>query len=94
MNIELNKDQYRKLIQLVYIGEWVVNSYKENQEDYRFTDIEQYIYTFYKQFGCSDLIEFDEETDMFLPTADMDEKMLEYIDEYLESNKGDFIGFN
>lgn len=92
--IELNKEQYRKLIQLVYLGEWVANSYKENQDDYKFTDIEQHIYSYFQKFGCDDLLEYDEESDMYLPTAEMDEKMTEFIDDYLESNKGDFIGFN
>lgn len=94
MDLKLNNEQYRKLIQLIYIGEWVVNSYKENQDEYEFTDIEQYVYSFFKQYQCEDLIEFDEESQMYFPTSEMDETMMNYIDDYLESNKGDFIGFN
>lgn len=92
--IELNKDQYRKLAKLVYIGEWVANSHKANEEDYEFTDIEQHIYSYFKKFGCEDILEYDEEHDMYLPTEEMDDQVMSFIDEFLETNQGDFIGFN
>ncbi|MBN2612288.1 MAG: hypothetical protein JXB00_12075 [Bacteroidales bacterium] len=94
MMIELNEELYRKLAKLVYIGEWVVNSHRANEEDYEFTDIEQHIYSYSEKFGCNDIIEYDEEHDMYLPTKDMDDQVMDFIDEFLDTNKGDFIGFN
>ncbi len=94
MTIELSSDQYRKLIKMVYIAEWVVNSHKSSEDEYEFTDIEQHIYSFFNEFGCDDLIEYDEEHDMFFPLSDMDDQLMHYIDEFLETNKNDFIGFN
>ena len=94
MVIDLNNEQYRKLAKLVYIGEWVVNSHKTNEEDYEFTDIEQHIYSYFRDFKCDDILEYDDEHDMFFPTSDMDDQVMKYIDEFLETNKGDFIGFN
>lgn len=72
----------------------MVNSHKADEEDYEFTDIEQYIYSFFREFECGDLLEYDTEHDMYFPTADMDDKMMKYIEEFLESNQGDFIGYN
>lgn len=94
MIIELNKEQYRKLIKMVYIAEWVVNSYRTSEEEYEFTDIEQHIYSYFNNFDCGDLIEYDEEQEMYFPTSDMDDGQMPYVDEFLEANKGDFIGFN
>lgn len=94
MKIELTRKQFRKLAKLVYIGEWVVNSHKADEEDYEFTDIEQYIYSFFREFESGDLLEYDAEHDMYFPTADLDEKMMKYIEDFLESNQGDFIGYN
>ncbi len=94
MMIQLNREQFRKLAKLVYIGEWIVNSHKSNEEDYEFTDIEQYIYSFFRDFGCEDMLEYDDEHDMYFPTAELDSKMMKYIENFLETNKGDFIGYN
>lgn len=94
MMIELNRDQYRKLAKLVYIGEWIVNSHRTKEEEYEFTDIEQYIYSFFRKFKCEDILEYDDEHDMFFPTAELESRMVTYIEEFLETNKGDFIGYN
>ena len=94
MMIELNKDQYRKLATLVFIGEWVVNSHRTSEEEYEFTDIEQHIYSYFRDFDCEDTLEYDDEHDMYLPTSDMEDQTMGYIEEFLENNKGDFIGFN
>ena len=38
MNIELSKKQFRRLLDLVYIGNWILNSTREDQ---RFADYDQ-----------------------------------------------------
>ena len=38
MNLELNKKQFRRLLDLVYIGNWILNSTRGDQ---RFTDYDQ-----------------------------------------------------
>ena len=51
MNIELAKDQYTTLLNLMYCGEWVLNSYKTREDkNYRETDkFEQFIFSFAKE---------------------------------------------
>jgi len=33
MKIELTKEQYKNLIKLVYLGNWIVNSIRSGEED-------------------------------------------------------------
>ena len=94
MKIELTNSQYRKLVKLVYIGEWIMNSHRKNEKDYIFTDIEQHIYSYFKEFNCDDILEFDTEYNMYFPTSDLDEQAMDYIDEFIEANKTNFIGYN
>jgi len=97
MLISLDRNQYIKLLYLIAIGEWVVNSYKDESE-YEFTDIEQYIYSFYKDFGAYNLIDYDEEENIYFPTEEFENDFLTYVEEFLENNcdqeQTNFIGFN
>lgn len=81
VEIKLTDEQYKNLVQLVYLGEWVINSFREERIK-RYEDLEQQIYSFSKKAGLKKDIEFDEEDKLFYPTMEFEEKMQEYIDEY------------
>jgi len=89
MKIELSKEQYHKLVKLIYAGEWLINSHREKDEVIKeFEDIEQYIYSFsgYKEFAAGDLITFDSDFQEYFPTRKFEELMHELIDDYDEDN--------
>ena len=94
MNLELNNEQYKELIKLIFLGEWVVNAIRENPEDYEFNETEQNIYSQFKNFKSQDLIEYDQDSQTYLPTKKMEKEMMPYLEEFLENSRGDFIGYN
>lgn len=84
MKINFTKKQFRVLLDLLFAGEYVINSHRVPDEIIKeYEDINQYVYSFAKQFGYEDLIEFDKEFNMFFETRKHDEsKIHELISEY------------
>lgn len=81
VNIELSEEQYKTLVKMVYLGEWVSQSYNE-EPTAEIEEIEQVIYSVAKGTNTENWLEQDEKTKRFYPTVDMEEEMLEAIDEY------------
>ena len=77
MKIKLTKKQYKNLLKLVYLGNWMVNSIRSgNEGDERikkYDEIEQYIFSFAKEAGLKKYIEFDKEFNQFFPTPEFEE---------------------
>ena len=82
MDIPLTKEQYSDLIKIVYLGEWIVNSYRVEEDDMKFTEIEKYIYSFAKEAGLDNVLEHNEELNEFLPTAAFEEENISLTEEY------------
>jgi len=89
MNIDLTKDQYKILLQLMYCGEWVLNSYKTKEDKiYKETEkFEQYIFSFAKEFGFDKWIDYDDESGNYYPTALMEDDLHKFIDKYNQRQK-------
>jgi len=77
MEIKFTKEQYENLMKLCYLGNWMANAiHVGNVEDpkiKKFDDIEQYIYSFAKEFGFGDLVEYDKKYKEYFPTREFDE---------------------
>ena len=84
MEITFTKEQYKTLLQLLYFGEWVANSYKTKEDKlYKESDsLEQHIFSFASKFGLDNLIEYDESIKKYVPTITMEEKFHPLIDKY------------
>jgi hypothetical protein len=83
MKIDLNKEQYISLMKLIYLGEYMANGMKTDEDFYEeFAEIEQYVYSLAKDFGCEDLIQKDQ--DGYFPKPLFEEDMEEIISEYEE----------
>ncbi|MFH1457154.1 MAG: hypothetical protein ABIF17_03535 [Patescibacteria group bacterium] len=91
MKIEISKEQYRKLIKLVYLGNWMINAIRggsENEERVKeYDDIEKYIFSFAKDFGLDNFVEYDEEHKEYFATRELEEKtdIAQYIQDYDEN---------
>jgi hypothetical protein len=55
MNIELTEKQYRYLLDLVYIGNWVLNSTRGNDRIREYDDVESRIFSHCAAHGMSNL---------------------------------------
>jgi len=86
MNINLTKKEYRLLLDLVYIGDWVLHAHQEEEsedtEEYRM--LSQKIYGFAKEMGFDSLVEPDSEKNEYFPTRQYEETsgVFEFIEAY------------
>ncbi|MFQ5686990.1 MAG: hypothetical protein ACE5GV_10055, partial [Candidatus Scalindua sp.] len=85
MQIELSKKEYKNLIDMIQIAEWVMNAHKIKKDPSieKYSKLEQKIYSFADKMGCENLIEYDKEMNEYFPTKELDEGQgMQYIDEY------------
>ena len=60
MKIELSSKQFRRLLDLVYIGNWVLNSARGNDRIPDFDNVESYIFSQCPKFDMSSLCELSD----------------------------------
>ena len=89
--IEFTKEQFKALLKLVYLGNWLANAQRDgsnenpNLEEYE--AIENYIFSFAKQFGLSEYVDDEEAAKgKFYPTRFFEEEtdVQKLIEEYDE----------
>jgi hypothetical protein len=78
INIELSPDQYKELLRLIYAGGWVI----DEPENIALNDAVQLIFSKAKDAGHEELIEFDENMHLYMPSTDFDEEIIEIIDDF------------
>ena len=75
MDIKLTRAQYETLMRLVYLGNWVVNGFRDKDKDPDTDALENYIYAKARDFGLGDRIIYDEEADAHFPTESQEERV-------------------
>lgn len=88
MKIEINKKEYRSLLDLLLMADWIMHSHEE-EEGKPENDIDKLIrklHSFATEFGMDDLIELDSKIDKYFPTQKFEEetKSQEFFEEYDE----------
>ncbi|GMA51480.1 hypothetical protein GCM10025857_28370 [Alicyclobacillus contaminans] len=85
MHIELTKDQYRRLLALVFLGEWVANGAVPHEDRRRdLQEVADHIYSFARQFDAEDWVEYCQDCGVFHANEAMEEALLPMLDEYDE----------
>jgi len=84
MNITLSRDQYEKLIHLVYLGNWLVNSYRGNERLAEYDKLAEDILSFAQSAGLKDHVEFDEFEGRYYPSRKLDEELRAFWEDYDE----------
>ena len=83
MKIALTKEQLQELTKLVYLGHWLVNSIRSVDDQVQsFDDILDYILSIAQKEKLEGVVDFDEGTKKHYPTAEFEESLSNYIDEY------------
>jgi hypothetical protein len=86
MKIDLTKEEYRNLIDMLYIANWVMNAFKSETEPEmdKYQQLQQKIYARAQEAGMANLIEFKEELQTYYETEEFEEESSchEIIDEY------------
>ena len=85
MEISLTKDQYENLIKLVFLGDWLVNSFRTDRIS-DFDELENHIYSHAQAFGLEKYVLYDEGAKEYFPTDAFEQSVVDYIEEYDEDN--------
>ncbi len=87
MKISLTKEQYEDLVKLVFLGTWMINSFRTDDRIKKFDELEQHIFSYFKEFGLQEYIEQDNKLKEFFVTRRLEEGELDqYIDDYDNNN--------
>ena len=86
MKIDISKNEYRDLMDILSIADWVLNAYKEEDDPKteRYGELEQKFYAYAKEMGFDDLIEFAPELEMYFPTRKYEDtgKYWDFVDDF------------
>jgi len=82
MELNLSSEQYEKLLELVYLGNWLINAYRTDDylEDY--AEIVSLIFSQAEKAGLEGKAVKDQLADRYLPSFDFEESLSDYISEY------------
>lgn len=82
IKLELYPEEYRTLVELVYLGNWMVNGIRDERDE-RYDKVEQKAFQYAPDAGLEGSFEQDEETGQLLPAASFEEgQVARFIEEY------------
>jgi hypothetical protein len=81
MNISLTQEQYKDLLLMTYLGNWMINSHQVEREQ-TFEAVASHIYSHVEVFGVSGLVEKDPDDGKYYPTRELEELAAERMDAY------------
>ncbi|MGQ9618640.1 MAG: hypothetical protein ACUVUG_06745 [Candidatus Aminicenantia bacterium] len=80
---KFTKEQFKSLLKLISTATWVINAFRKEPLK-EFEELEQYIYSIGKKSGFSNMIDYDEDSEIFLPSDNFEDEVMDYIDNYNE----------
>lgn len=85
MTLDLTPAQYETLLKLVYLGEWMANGIRVDEErDERVHQAAQHFYSYADEAGSQSLVEYDKKYRQYFPTGALDEdpEVMRFREEY------------
>jgi hypothetical protein len=86
MQIDLSKEDYRTLIEILDVANWVLfaNMLEEPPGREKYREFAQKIYTHAEPFGCENLVGYDDLTDSYYSVREFDDSspVRPFIDEF------------
>lgn len=75
MKIKISKNEYRLMLDVFAIAEWVMNSYRVGSapETKPYNKLDQKIMSYAEDFGYGHLVTYDNKLEEFFPTREFDE---------------------
>jgi hypothetical protein len=75
MKIEITKKEYRTLLDVFHLADWVLHAYKteEGPETEEYRNLEQKVLSFAKEMGFEHLVEYDTEIKKYFPTREYED---------------------
>jgi len=81
MNISLTPEQYKTLLLMTYLGNWMINSHQVEREQ-TFEGVASHVYSYADSFGVIGLVEKDPDDGTYYPTRELEELAAEHMDAY------------
>lgn len=81
MNISLTPEQYKTLLLMTYLGNWMVNSHQVEREE-TFEAVASHFYSHAESFGVVGLVELDPDDKNYYPTRELEEIAAERMAAY------------
>lgn len=81
MNLTLNENEYRRLMLVAYLGEWVLNATRK-EPDLEYEALVEKVLAGAKGTPLETLIDYDEENTSWIPQEKFEEEAHTFIDEY------------
>lgn len=77
MKISLTKREYRALLDMLYLADWMMQAEKDDDDDSctehpEHKALRKKILSHYKEMGAEDIIKYDQQSDEFFETRDYD----------------------
>lgn len=80
VNLELSAEQYKELLKLVYVADWVI----DEPENIVLNDLVQVIFSKAGDAGQKKMVEYDKDLELYFPTLEFDEEVIDIVDDYEE----------
>lgn len=84
MKIHFTKKEYTALLEMMHIASWVIHAHEIDPPGDKdpHSALEEKILSLAKEFGCDDLVDYDEKLGAHFTTRDFEESMMPLIDRY------------
>jgi hypothetical protein len=93
MKLELSQQEYRLLLEMVYLGNWVIGADEPElpAEKLPYAKLEQKVFALAQEAGCADLVEYAPEHRTCFPTRRLEESSpaAQFLLDYENTNFGD-----
>lgn len=86
MKIDFTKEQFKILMELVYLGNTIINDFNiPSERETEYENMENYIYSFCSDFGYREYVDYSNEYKVFCPTNKFDREVESKIRSYDEN---------
>ncbi len=87
MKINITKKEYKTLLEILEIADWILHAHKTDEppEDTKpYRELEQKVFALSKDFGYDHLITFDKELQTYFPTSEFEDTSpgMDYIEDF------------
>ncbi|EPG74636.1 hypothetical protein LEP1GSC058_1766 [Leptospira fainei serovar Hurstbridge str. BUT 6] len=85
MKIEFTPEQFETLLKSIAISSWMINAFNEGSEETTaYSELEQYILSFAKDFGKQEFVDYDAADNVYYPTRKFEDQtdIFDIISEY------------
>ncbi len=88
MNVEITKEEYLDVLDLLHIASWVLVAHKTEKDPRieKYDKVIQKFYAFAEQMGSGGLVKFDSVAGKYYPDPEFEEssKVMDFIDEFVD----------